>query len=105
MKKQHRPGPRTLWDSMWSHTAEIPTGETYNVWEKPDGYHQEMVTYEHTRTLTHWGRLESCAKCRREDFVENFENVLTSTGWAVVLMVGAVTIGVAAIVGYVLTHI
>lgn len=109
MSNTKRSRPRTRFsfmDSLWAHTRDVPTGETFFAPVEVShilgyGSEYEQQEFEETRREQHWGRWETCAKCKRmyrsgED-VGDFNNSLTFRGW-VMYILAPLTIGTILVV-------
>jgi hypothetical protein len=90
-KSSRRPTSRRFIETLWIHYADYATGRRAYGFNE-DGYREAVDEIEREE---HWGRRETCAKCRKEGTFGNFTNFLTARGFVVYTL--AVFLGGAGI--------
>ena len=99
---------RTFAESLWTHYRYVPVGrpQAVSMYEHIPGYGQVYAgrgEEQDLRKEEHWGRRETCRKCRRGDLeMGDFNNIPTLRGF-LVLAVGP--FAAVVLVTWVLTSI
>ena len=81
---------------VWNHYRWAKTGERFVSPGDPEEDPQDVVVLEE-----HWGRKETCAKCRKlKNNIGEFKNDLTALGWFYLGLTSVVlfVVGVVAVV-------